>query len=200
MPNTVETIELLESFRELPIGWNFGSGKPSATVAFEQSKVALSLAYSLGLNEMEAFPGNDGEIQLNVYKDDANLELMFEIDGTIDVTFEEGDTYVCLRHNSSLIDVFKYLKELQHNKCRSSVSLISQNTTVLSMEGLKAPHSNPQAMVPVFPSSAKNAAKNTVAQFVPTLQNIIRPSPVPRTSFGKYRLRKSQRPALSFTA
>ena len=199
MPNIVETIELLESFRELPLGWNFGSGKPAATVAFERSKAALNFAYTLGLNEMEAFPGNDGEIQLNVYKDDANLELMFEVDGTIGVTFEQGETYICLRQDSSLNEVFNYLQELQYNKCRSSVSLISRNTTALSMAGLKAPRSNHRAMEVAYQSLRRNVEKSIAEQYAPILRNITRTSPERQSSFGRSLTNKSHNRALLST-
>lgn len=200
MPSIVETIELLETFSKLPKGWNFGSGWPSAPLAAMQCRSALYFAHTLGLDDIEAFPGTDGEIQLNFYKGNADLELMFEINGTIAITFEREGEYVRLAKDASLNDVFKYLKEFQLNECRTSVSSISNGTTLLEKSVLQAPRLSPQATAPVYRSSTKNAAKNTVEQYVPTLQNITRTSPAHRSSFGKSQPTKSRQLAHSSTA
>jgi hypothetical protein len=200
MPSIVETIELLEKFSKLPKGWNFGSGWPSAPLAAMQCRSALYVAYQLGLDDLEAFPGTDGEIQLNFFKSDADLELMFEINGTITITLEREGECVRLAKDASLNDVFKYLKEFQLNECRTSVSSILNGTTLLEKNVLQAPRLSPQAMARVYRSFTKNAAKNTVAQYVPTLQNITRASQGHRLSFGKSQPTKSQKIVHSCTA
>lgn len=194
MPSIVETIELLETFTKLPKGWNFGEGEPSAPLPLEQSKAILYFAHTLGLADIDAFPGTDGEIQLNIYKEDANIELMLEINGTIGVTFEEGDKYVRLARAVSLNEIFKYLKEFQYNKCRTSVSLTSQSTTFPEKSALQAPRSSPRVMESVYQLSIKNVGKNTAAQYAPTLQNIMRASREPQLSFGRSRTNKSPKP------
>lgn len=191
MPNVLETIELIESFSSLPKGWNFGSGEPSAPMPLELSKAVLYFAYNIGLVDFDAFPGTDGEIQLNLYKDDANIELMFEINGLVTVTFEEGDVYLRLARAASLKEVLKYLKEFQYNKCRTSVSSISQSTTSQEEGALQVPRLSLLATGAVYLWSAKNVERSTAEQSVRTFQNITRLPLAHQSSFGKSRTNKS---------
>ena len=191
MPNIAETIELLDEFNKLPKGWNFGAGRPSAPLAAMQARTALYFAYQLGLEEVEAFPGTDGQVQLNFYKGEADLELMFEINGSIAITLEREGEYVYLSKNGSLNDVLKHLKEFHLNTCRIYVSSILSGTTQLRKGALQAPHSHPRATARVYQSSTRNAARNTVAQYAITLQSTIRESPAHRLSFGKSQPNKS---------
>lgn len=200
MPNVFETIELIESFSNLPKGWNFGSGEPSAPRPLELSKAVLYFAYNIGLVDFDAFPGIDGEIQLNLYKDDANIELMFEINGLVGVTFEEGDVYLRLARAASLKEVLKYLKEFQYNKCRTSVSLISQSTTFPEKDALQAPPSSHRQTGAVYLSSVKSAGRNTVVQYVPTFQNIMPLQQAHQSSIGKSRTNRSHRHVPLYTA
>jgi len=192
MPNVVQTIQLLEEFSKLPKGWNFGTGEPSALLPLRQSKAVLAFAYSLGLDDIDAFPGTDGEIQLNIYKNEANIELMFEINGTIGITFEERDNYIRLAREASLSEVFKYMKEFQYNKCRTSVSLISRSTTFPEKSVLQAQRLSPPATEAAYRLLAKNVVRNTVVRYVPTLHNIMPAWQGHLSSSGKSRTNKSR--------
>lgn len=195
MPTIIETIHLLSQFRDLPVGWNFGSGVPSAPTSLAQSMLVVCKAYILGLDEIEAFPGVDGEIQVNFYKDEARLEMIFEVDGTICVTFEEGEKSIRLAESASLSRVIKFLEEFEKNKCRSSVSLISSTTIARNFNALLASHSAQAVKSTGFRSSTKIAAKSIVTAFACTPSATIKAQQERPSSFGKYRAIKSRPPA-----
>lgn len=123
--NFLQVLQKLKSYTELPEGWNFGSGRPSAAMAMLRALVLLGKGFGFGLDDVETFPGIDGEVQVNFYKDTASLEMIFEIDGTITVTFDEGPKSIRLGENISQEKAVKFLEEFALNKCRSSVSLTS---------------------------------------------------------------------------
>lgn len=201
MPSVTETIDLLFSFSKLPEGWNFGSGTSSAPIAFGNGLFLVSNAIGLeGIDDIEVFPGTDGEIQVNFYKDAATLEMIFEIDGTIAVTFEEGEKSVQLATAASINKAIKFLEEFEYNKCRSSVSLTSQITTVPNAAVLLALHFDRPATVAGSPSLTRIVAKNVAEASAYTLRGITREQRGHLSSFGKSRTNKSQTLARQLTA
>ncbi len=201
MPNINDTVDLIFKFSELPDGWNFGAGTCSATNAFGKSIFLLSDAVGLeGIDDIEAFPGVDGEIQLNFYKDDATLEMIFEIDGTIAITFEEGSKSVQLATAASYSKATKFLEEFAYNKCRSSVSLTSDHTTVRGSVALQASPFDRRVTVAGSRSLIRTAVKSGAEASAYTLRGT---TPVQRgrlSSFGKSRTNKSQTRAPQITA
>lgn len=199
MPSINETIDLLLSFGNLPEGWNFGVGTSTAPLPFANSALLLSVAIGLGINEIEAFPGTDGEIQLSFYKDTATLEMIFEIDGTIGVTFEEGEKSIRLAKAISNSKAVKFLEEFEYNKCRSYVSLTSQSTTALNVGALLASLSAQPTTVAGFRSLTKTVVKDKAAASAYTSRGIMRVQRGHLSSFGKSRMNKSRTPAELFT-
>lgn len=195
MPNIVQTIELVYSFSDLPNGWNFGSGGPTASVPLDQSVVILYAALALGLKEAEAFPGTDGEVQLNIYKGDYTLEMIFQLDGTISTTFEEGEKSIRLAKDASLNRAIKILKDFEYNKCRSYVSLISPSTTVQRKSGSQVWPSNPQVTVAVYPSLTRIVPKTKAAIYVHTLPSTMPAQQGRLSCFGKSLTNKSPKRA-----
>lgn len=190
-----ETIDLIHSFSQLPEGWNFGAGKPSAPLLLLQSKLILLLAYTYGLDEAEAFPGTDGEIQVNLYKDDATLELIFETNGNISVTLDENDTSIRLAKDIAPNKAIKFLKEFEFDKCRSFVSLISLNITVPRRSVLQVWHSVPPPTAVEYQSLRKNAAKSIATVYAHTSKRTMRIPQGRQSSFGKSRMNVYQRAA-----
>ena len=200
MPSITETIDLLLSFSELPEGWNFGAGTASAPLAFSTGLFLLSTAIDLkGIDDIEAFPGTDGEIQLNFYKDAAMLEMIFEIDGTIVVTFEEGENSVQLAKATSTSKAIKFLEEFEYNKCRSSVFLTSQHIIVLDVAALLALRFDRPATVAESRSLTKIVAKNVAEASAYTSRSITREQRGYLSFFGKSRTNKSRTLARQLT-
>jgi hypothetical protein len=195
MPSFVETIRMVSSFANLPVGWNFGAGKPSSLMALYQSMAMLSHAFNAGLKEVEAFPGTDGEVQLNFYKDDTVLEMIFEINGTVSVTVDDGIKSVRLGKNVSQGGALRFLKEFEFNKCHSYVSSILNIITVSRVNDLPASHSDPRTMVAAFRLSRKNAPTSEVAASAYTPKITTRVQPGHLSSFGQSRTNVSPKAA-----
>lgn len=195
MIGILHILEQLESFGSLPTGWNFGAGEASSPLAFRQAVAVLNQASGLGFEDLEAFPGTDGEIQINFYKDNDSLEAIFEIDGTISITLDTGEKSVCLGRDISLKKAVKFLQEFAFDKCHSSVFLTSQTTTALNTNDLLAWRSDPPATGLVFRSSRRNVASNTVAASVYTQQRTMPAQRERLSSFGKSRMNVSRKGA-----
>jgi hypothetical protein len=187
MSNILETLEKLNSFTELPRGWNFGSGEPIArNVKINCSNVIL-VTYGLGLNDTDVFPGTEGDVQLDVYKGDATLELIFNTDGTVSVSFDENDTHVCLSRAASIGEVYKYLKEFQNDQCRLSAYLTSHATMSPESGDLRASRSRHRATEVGSQSSIGSVPRSIVEQSALTSRSTTQARQALQSSFGRYR-------------
>ena len=200
MRSLLKAVELVISFADLPEGWNFGRGNPSAPLSLQQSIELLSRSPSGTLEDIEAFPGTDGEVQINFYEDEATLEMIFELDGTISVTLDEAEQSIRLGSSVSQDRALKFLKEFKFDKCRSFVFSTSRSTTALSIKDLLASPSGHQMTVVEYPLLKKAVARNRVAASAYTLRGITRAPQGRPQSFGRSRTNVSPKAANLVTA
>lgn len=185
-----ETFKLIESFSQLPKGWNFGEGAPSSPVALGQSKMVLSLARQLGMEDAEAFPGIDGEIQVCLYSKDLTLEITFEKDATATIIFEKGDEIVSNRTRMHFDDTIRILKDFKF-KCDSYELSTSNYITAQGKRDLQVWHLNPRHQMAVSPSLTANVQNRSVVVSANTLISSIKELAELPLFFGKFHPKKS---------
>lgn len=147
MPNINNIFEIIDDFSKLPKGWNFGEGVPSSPVALHQSRNILNFAGNLGLKDVEAFPGIEGEIQLCFYDAEFNLEIVFEINGTLTINLERDDETIFSKKNAVLNEAIKILKDFKYKKCHSYASLTSKYITVKGKNAYQVWRSDPRQKI-----------------------------------------------------
>ena len=69
-------------------GWHYGDGGPSPQAVVHAALVWDKYLRSLGLNDIDAFPGDSGEILLSAIHGDHSIDVILEIDGFISVAYD----------------------------------------------------------------------------------------------------------------
>jgi len=88
MPTIEQTIQKVRNFAKLPVGWHYGEGGPINTSFIERMEKFLSIASGWGIEEANAFPGVDGQIELTFYLGNKTFAFMFETDNSVSITEE----------------------------------------------------------------------------------------------------------------
>jgi hypothetical protein len=88
MPTINQTIQKVRSFAKLPLGWHYGEGDSISTDKITQTEKFLLTAEGWGIDEANAFPGVDGQIELTFYFGEKTFAFMFEVDNTVSITEE----------------------------------------------------------------------------------------------------------------
>ena len=89
-----QTAQKIASFRNLQVGWHYGSGVPPTDDTINKALILNSEAALAGFKKTNAFPGIDGEIQVTAYHHSTYLELTIEIDGTVTFVYEHDDNEI----------------------------------------------------------------------------------------------------------
>ncbi len=101
MPTITETIQKVHGFAKLPEGWHYGEGEPVGLEIIKQAEKFLLTAEGWGIEEANAFPGIDGQVELTLYIEDKTFAFMFELDGTISIVEETRGEIVSDIYNQS---------------------------------------------------------------------------------------------------
>lgn len=127
------TEKKINSFRNLPVGWHYGSGIAPLAKVLDLAIKLNQWAGSMGFEATDAFPGIDGEVMLTVYDGDIYLEFSIEVDGSINYIREEGDKEIDSKEKISLHQAINYIKKIGLSKWRLSV----QSTRNTMIQGRK---------------------------------------------------------------
>jgi hypothetical protein len=111
MPTIAQTIEKVDSFAKLQIGWHFGEGAPPTGRLRKKAIEFLRYAEISGIARANAFPGVAGQIQVTFYHEDSMLELNIEGDGTVTIAEDEKQEQVYFKENASETDARTKLME-----------------------------------------------------------------------------------------
>lgn len=79
----------IRSFAILPVGWEFGKGRPSPNEIIEKALELYRMSRLLS-TQIEVFPGQDGEITLAFYVGERTLEITINTDLSLDLVREIG--------------------------------------------------------------------------------------------------------------
>lgn len=122
MPSFEQTTQLVEQFRELPIGWRFGRGMPISDVLISRAKNLLMQGSENGLDRFNAFAGDDGEVMVSFYVDDRIL----------DITLNNNDTCIVVEEDYNREEV-QFLEDASLQTALRALWNFSLNTTELSI-------------------------------------------------------------------
>lgn len=138
MPTVQETIQKVNEFQQLPIGWHFGEGVPPPPERVRQAVNFLLFASVLGLERSNAFPGIRGQVEITFYKADRVLEITLESDDSITIAEDSDNNQIALEENRSRLDVFRKINEFEQSEWLFSdpfiVSITTQSVRVLASQ------------------------------------------------------------------
>lgn len=80
----------IRSFAYLQKGWHYGDGCPSSPGIVSASLRVLACLRRVGLNDVDAFAGDSGEISLSAIWGEHVVDAIVEIDGSISVVYEKN--------------------------------------------------------------------------------------------------------------
>ena len=178
------TAEKIRQFKELPVGWNYGEGVPPTE---ETISTALRLNIEVaaaGFKRTNAFPGENGEIQVTAYHQSIYLEMMIEPDGLITFVYEDGDQEVEYRQ-MTLVEVISRIHKFR-GRIWASSGLFTSSTTTPIKSALRVSPSSLQVTRVEFPLSILSVSHKPAVVSVSTSTTFILTSQEPLQYFGIY--------------
>lgn len=129
MPSIFETINKLNSFKSLEEGWNYGEGNPLSSRIVAWAKGILDVAYGLGFSSADAFPGVNGEVQVNLYHGRYYFEFIVENSDSVMFVLEKDKKVVRVLEDLSLRQALSEL-ERAYQECDLSDTSTLNNTLI----------------------------------------------------------------------
>lgn len=129
---TTNTSKKINSFKELPAGWHYGTG---GGVTDDVASIALDLHSALllsGLTKTDAFPGAGGEVLLTGYYRDHYIALTIEPDGRVDCAHELNGEELQASENLSKQEAQAWVMEAARGIWNLSGWFIPATSTILS--------------------------------------------------------------------
>lgn len=100
MPEIKETIQKVKSFADLPKGWHYGCGGAINDKIINEAVRLLELAKIHGHARANAFPGEDGCVEITFYMGEIIYAITLNPDNTYDVCIDDN------RDNDFILMVF----------------------------------------------------------------------------------------------
>ncbi|MGH9755072.1 MAG: hypothetical protein ACREA2_20025 [Blastocatellia bacterium] len=143
MPSVEMTRKKLIEFAKLERGWHYGEGVPADPTALASAFAILENIAARGFEEVNAFPGIEGEVRVTAYAGADYYEFTTELDSSV--------TYVCEREDEELenvgsLTVSEALKKLETRTPATCHSLLFVTSTLPNImtplnEDFRASHS-----------------------------------------------------------
>ncbi len=134
------TDQRISDFLKLPQGWHYGEGNAPNEKTVDDSLFINNQATLLGL-KTEAFPGINGEIQINCYSDHKTLEFTIESTGKILLVKEDGGIEISNQEDLTIEEALNIIRKEYGEKIWSSFEQSTQHIIVKS-----------ESAFPVWPS------------------------------------------------
>jgi len=97
MQSRYAMVRKITSFKDLQIGWCYGRGKIFNQIVIDKAIEIARKAIRYKTVEVDAFPGENGEVQVNLYREDENAKMVDTLEIIIslnDSGFVEVSYYV----------------------------------------------------------------------------------------------------------
>jgi len=134
------TDQRISDFLNLPQGWHYGEGNAPNEKTVHDSLRINNQATLLGL-KTEAFPGINGEIQINCYSKDKTLEFTIESTGKISLVEEENDIEISSQDNLTVGKVLNFIREKYGETTWNSFDQSTQSIIASTKSDLRVWHS-----------------------------------------------------------
>lgn len=134
------TDQRISDFLNLPQGWHYGEGNAPNEKTVHDSLLINNQATLLGL-KTEAFPGINGEIQINCYSKDKTLEFTIESTGKILLVEEENDIEISNQDNLTVGEVLNFIRKEYGKRIWSLFEQSTHNIIVDTKSDLPEWHS-----------------------------------------------------------
>jgi len=166
MPTPNETQEIIRGFQNLPAGWRFGEGIAPSKENVEKAMLLNLAMERLGYQSTTASIGAGGQIQINAYLNNLNLEFYIETDGAIFYAFEQDNHEILEKDNLSITDALAEI--VYRGKQWATLDLFTSMITTPWSNDLIARHSVSPAMIEGFQSLTLSASKERDEQSATT--------------------------------
>lgn len=123
------TDQKISDFLNLPQGWHYGEGNAPNENTVHDSLLINNQATLLGL-KTEAFPGINGEIQINCYSEDKTLEFTIESTGKILLVEEESGIEISSQEDLTIEGVLDFIRKEYGKEIWSLSELSTECITV----------------------------------------------------------------------
>jgi hypothetical protein len=161
--------DAINSFADLPAGWDYGSGGPIPRSTREIALLWNKVLNSFGFSDTEAFPGGDGEIAISGNFGPHHLEVIVESDHTISVAYDFQRKQVFYRLRKSTSEALNIVLELKEQIWSASTSFTLENTVQRTGGG---PEQLSKITRAHYPFLGVNASQPPAPPFVRTPENI----------------------------
>lgn len=78
----------IQSFQTLSDGWSFGEGVAFRPHILNKANQLIKSAHAVGFQEMDVFPGLNGEIMMTIYLEEKYWEFTIEPDESVTFVYE----------------------------------------------------------------------------------------------------------------
>lgn len=134
------TDQEITNFLKLSQGWHYGEGHAPNEKTVDDSLRINNQATLLGL-KTEAFPGINGEIQINCYFRDKTLEFTIESTGEISLVEEKNDIEISSHDNLGLEEVLNFIRKQNGETIWNSFDQSTQSIIAGTKGDLRVWHS-----------------------------------------------------------
>ncbi len=141
MSNILQTIDKIIDFENFPNGWNFGEGVPLGIQTARRGEALLYLGEAAGLSEVDAFLGDEGELQLIFSFNECSAAFTFETDNSVSITIDRKGEIISQLEDLTDEQAEDRLWQMAQNVEHTLESLIS-NTGMIKTKDFQAQLSN----------------------------------------------------------
>lgn len=184
MPTIFATHRKLEEFITLPNGWNFGEGVAVSRKIAALANGVLDRAQDLGFHVADAFPGINGEVQVNLYHGAHYFEFVIDAPERVTFVYERDDEEKVYLEAVPLFEALTALERIAPVVCDFSEFSTDYDITIRQNAALPQSRFAMPVMAPAFLSSSLNVPYSAALLSASISQPSIEMSRAPLRSIG----------------
>lgn len=151
-------LEKLSSFRNLPVGWHYGSGGPISSSVIVDAASVYNQFRLVGFTRNNFFAGENGEVLATAYRRDHYVGVTIEPSGFDTITYEVGDKEVLYLDGLDLKAIKKAILDVAGTIWNISALSIPVTSTMIAVNSTTW-RSRTQRMEVDYPYSTRNVQK-----------------------------------------
>lgn len=118
----------LESFRELSIGWHYGSGGPISERTLSDARAVLMALILQGFQSVSVSPGEFGDVLVTGSTKLNYISIAVASNGEMSFNYETNREEVCFEEGLKLTEIRKLIGEAAAQEWHTSGSFIQENS------------------------------------------------------------------------